>query len=238
MGTGQSLWQQARHQLLTLFLAAPCPLCQRPTKTWLCPCCERQVRLCQLSTPLQASQFDLPVISWGRYEGHLRRAIGVFKYDRQHHLAPGLGRELGQTWQAHRPVGSSLPLTLVPIPLHPSKLQQRGFNQAELLALWVSRISTVPLCPQGLLRVQATEAQHHLSRRARQQNLAQAFAINPSQATYLRRRSVWLVDDIFTSGATAQAATQVLRAGGIRVAGMCTLARTEAWQSSLARAKS
>lgn len=182
MGMGQ--W--GRNPILSLFLAAPCPLCQRSTVNSLCPSCDRQLRQCQLSTPLQSGKSDLPVISWGQYEGSLKRMIGVFKYDGQRDLARWLGRELGQTWQHYRPAAPAATITLLPIPLHPSKLQQRGFNQAELLAVWVSRISGVPLCPQGLWRVQATQAQHSLTRRARQQNLAQAFAVNPAQLGYLQ----------------------------------------------------
>ncbi|MFZ4641208.1 MAG: ComF family protein [Nodosilinea sp.] len=233
MEIGQTLWQRGRHQVLNLFLAAPCPLCRRSTITCPCPSCQRQLRQCQLSTPLQYSHADLAVISWGQYDGPLKRVIGVFKYDGQWDLARWLGRELGQTWQHYRPAAPAPSITLVPIPLHPSRLQQRGFNQAELLARWVSRSGPVPLCADGLLRVQATQAQHSLTRRARQQNLMRAFAINPKRVDYLRQRSVWLVDDIFTTGATALAVTQVLRSEGIRVAGICTVARAEAWQPAI-----
>lgn len=229
MEIGQTLWQRGRHQVLNLFLAAPCPLCGRSTADYPCPACQRQLRQCQLSNPLQYSHADLAVISWGRYEGLLKRVIGVFKYDGQRDLARWLGRELGQTWQHYRPAAPAPSITLVPIPLHPSKLQQRGFNQAELLARWVSRSGAVPLCGEGLLRVQATQAQHSLTRRARQQNLMRAFAINPKRVDYLRQRSVWLVDDIFTTGATAHSVAEVLRAGGIRVGGICTVARSEEW---------
>jgi ComF family protein len=170
------------------------------------------------------------VLSWGRYEDTLRQLIRQFKYSGQPELATWLGIEMGKTWQHYqqsqrRP--APRPLVLVPIPLHASKLQQRGFNQAEQLALAMERQVQVPVMGAGLVRVQATQAQHSLSRSERQANLAQAFQVNPSHLLALRQTTVWLVDDIFTTGATAHAAAHVLRRSGISVAGLCTVARAE-----------
>ena len=221
-------------QLLDLFLNRRCPLCQRPTATILCPSCDRQIGQCRADRPFPPGPAGLPVVSWGRYEGSLRQAIGQLKYDGHTGIAQVLGTELGQTWrryhQAQPP--SSRPLAVIPIPLHPSKLQQRGFNQAELIAQGVCRLARLPLHSQVLLRVQATEAQHSLSRTARQHNLAQAFAVDPTQAARLRQTTVWLVDDIFTTGATAQAAAHTLRRSGLQVAGIATAARAVAWQQA------
>jgi ComF family protein len=227
--TQNSLWYQGQQQILGLFLSSPCPLCQRSTARSLCPACQRQVRQCQLSQPLAQGQAGLTLISWGSYDGSLRQLIGRFKYSGHRGLAQWLGTELGQTWLQHQNRGSrqaDRAIAMVPIPLHRTKLQQRGFNQAELLARWVSRMAQVTHVPEGLLRVQATQAQHSLNRRERQKNLAQTFQVNASQLSLLRQRTVWLVDDIFTTGATAQAAAQALRHQNIAVAGIVTVART------------
>jgi ComF family protein len=119
-------------------------------------------------------------------------------------------------------------LVVVPIPLHPSRLQQRGFNQADLLAQGFCRQTRLPL-RQGLLRVQATQAQHRLSRSDRHNNLVAAFAVAPDQLDSLRRSTVWLLDDIFTTGATASAAAHTLGHNGIAVGGVCTVARALPW---------
>ncbi len=230
----QTWFSQGKHQLLSLFLAQPCPLCQRSTPAVLCPSCCRQVQQCQASTPCDRSIPDLTVLSWGRYEDSLRQAISSLKYSGHTGLAQFLGTELGQTWLDHnsRLRTSSRLVAIVPIPLHPTRLQQRGFNQADLIGQWFCRLTGLPLYSHGLLRVQATQAQHSLDCLSRQQNLAQAFAVNPAQVKALQRSTVWLLDDIFTTGATAQSAAQVLRRSGIAVEGICTVARPTVWATS------
>lgn len=229
----QTWLSQGKHQLLNLFLAEPCPLCQRSTAAGLCPSCCRQVRQCQAPTPCDRSLPSLTVLSWGRYEGSLRQVIGSLKYSGHTGTAQFLGTELGQTWLDYEPQprASSPAVAIVPIPLHPTRLQQRGFNQADLLAQAFCRLTRLPLYSHGLVRVQATQAQHSLSRQRRHQNLAHAFAVNPSLADTLKQSTVWLLDDIFTTGATAQSAAQTLRQRGIAVAGICTVARAVAWST-------
>jgi ComF family protein len=220
-----NFWQQGRRQLLQLWLANACVLCRRSTAGSFCSACQQQVQQCRLAIPLRATATGLPLLSWGVYQGSLKRAIAAFKYGGEVGLAQDLGRELGKTWRSyHSPAPHPAPL-LVPIPLHPSKLQQRGFNQAELLAQWVARVGQVPHLGDGLHRLQATQAQHSLSPQARRQNLAQALAVNRQRLGVLRSRPVWLVDDIYTTGATVEAASQILTRAGVRVVGICTLAK-------------
>ncbi|MGF1567686.1 MAG: ComF family protein [Nodosilinea sp.] len=231
----KTVWHQSQQQLLNLFLSGHCALCERPTHVVICPSCQRQLRQCQLSNPLESGYAGLSVVSWGRYEGSLRQAIGCFKYNGQPQLAEFLGTELGHTWMQHQArlsLNPTRPITLVPIPLHDTKLHQRGFNQAERVAQWVSRAARLTLNVRGLMRVQATQAQHSLNRADRQKNLAQAFAVCPNQVACLQKTSVWLVDDIFTTGATAQAAALTLRRSGISVAGICTVARALEWDKA------
>ncbi|HIK43689.1 MAG TPA: ComF family protein [Leptolyngbyaceae cyanobacterium M65_K2018_010] len=234
LGIGELLWQQGKRQILGLLLAHPCTLCQRSTPAWLCPDCQQQVYQCQLSDPLDRSHAGLPVISWGGYGGSLKQLIGAFKYGGQPGVAQWLGTELGQLWLKHQKlVGkkATRAIALVPIPLHPTRRRQRGFNQAELLARWVARVGQVPLVEQGLLRVQETQPQHRLNRQDRQTNVAQAFQVHPDYGHQLQQTTVWLVDDIFTTGATAQAAAQTLRRSGVSVAGICTVARALPWSA-------
>ncbi|MBE9159147.1 ComF family protein [Nodosilinea sp. LEGE 06152] len=240
--SAQGWFGQTKQQLFSLFLASPCPLCQRSTAAVVCPSCCRQVRQCQAPTSCDRTLPGLTVVSWGRYEGSLRQVIGSLKYTGHTEVAQFLGTELAQTWRdgpsgsvfAHRVKleSSARPVAIVPIPLHPTKLQQRGFNQADLLARSFCRLNRLPLHSHGLQRVLATQAQHSLSRAARQQNLAQAFAVEPNQISALRQATVWLLDDILTTGATAQAAAQALRQQGIAVAGICTVARAIAWDTN------
>lgn len=240
-------WTAILQPLLDLVLESTCPLCQRSTAGDLCLDCERQLQACRLANPGDRWQGDLPVFGWGAYTGQLKRAIAVFKYDRHPELARPLGYWLAQAWQENAPAAlSPIALTrrrnakgsrwwfpgkdptrsrllVVPIPLHASKLKQRGFNQAELLARRFCTYTGLTCCPQGLQRVRATEAQFGLSPAARSQNVADAFAIGPDLRGKVGRL-VLLLDDIYTTGATARAATLTLRQAGITVVGIVALA--------------
>jgi ComF family protein len=116
---------------------------------------------------------------------------------------------------------------VVPIPLHPTKLQQRGYNQAELIAQSFCEITGYKQQLFGLERVQATEAQFGLSAQEREQNLADAFAIGKSFHKQLPTSPVLLLDDIYTTGSTVSSAAQTLRRQGIRVYGVVAIATSK-----------
>lgn len=210
--------------LLNLLLQAPCPLCQRMTGAAFCQDCQRQVQRCQFSDTSWLQEDQLPVFAWGRYSGALRRTIAAFKYENRPHLARPLGEWLALAWlNATR---QATALTVVPIPMHPTKQQQRGFNQADLLAEYFCEQTRLPL-QQGLSRSHETTAQFELSASDREQNLADAFSLGNAFHKRPPTGAVLLLDDIYTTGATARSAAQTLRRHGIRVQGLIVLARAE-----------
>jgi ComF family protein len=215
----------ALQQLLSLFLESRCPLCQRSTPVELCQACQKQIQRCRLPEPTATWQEPLPLFAWGQYGGALKRAIASLKYDQNPQLAQPLGRWLAQAWlDANPPLKAGPgPLVVVPIPIHPEKLKQRGFNQAELLARSFCGVTGFKLCNQGLQRVRNTDAQFGLSAEARAQNLTNAFQVGPHIVATGR---VLLLDDIYTTGATARAAIEALAAKRISVQGCITLAQT------------
>lgn len=203
--------------LVDFCLEATCPLCQRSTAQELCLDCQRQLQRLQLPTAQQSWQPPLPLFAWGSYSGSLKRALTTLKYDNQPRLAQPLGDWLGQGWLqfaeiAQKPLPKSL--IVVPIPMHAAKQQQRGFNQAELLAEAFCQRTRLPLQPQALIRNRSTEAQFGLSIAARGQNVAGAFTLSESMIKLVKRSpgaAVLLLDDIYTTGATAHSAAQTLR---------------------------
>ncbi|MEM8807369.1 MAG: hypothetical protein AAGF01_15210, partial [Cyanobacteria bacterium P01_G01_bin.38] len=96
---------------------------------------------------------------------------------------------------------------------------------AELIAQGFCRITGLPCLGQGLLRVKATEAQHQFGLATRQSNLRSAFRLGPDWTLDRMSSAVLLVDDIYTTGATAQAAATELQQSGLKVLGMATVAR-------------
>lgn len=114
---------------------------------------------------------------------------------------------------------------LLPVPLDAARLLQREFNQAEILAKMVRRITHLPLHSGILQKKQRTQAQASLARHERQVNLRHAFNVRSPRA--VAGKSILLIDDILTTGATAEEAAQTLKQAGARKVGLFVLARTE-----------
>jgi len=214
-------WAKGLKGWLDIFLESKCPLCERSTPGVVCPTCQRQLQQCRLPDPyLQAA---LPVVAWGEYGGALKRAIASLKYDNHPELARPLGQWLAQSWlSAKLPIKNSI--IVVPIPMHPDKIEQRGFNQAELIAQYFCEATGLPLKRHGLARIQVTEAQFKLSPQAREQNLAGAFALGKDFLQQRPAGTVLLLDDIYTTGATVRSAAQVLRRQQVSVWGVGAVA--------------
>lgn len=118
--------------------------------------------------------------------------------------------------RVRRQQGMPLPDALVPVPLHPARERERGYNQAERIAAPVARALGIPLHTRAVQRCVATEAQSRMDLARRQQNLAKAFRV----VAPLPSR-VAIVDDVVTSGSTLRALADTLAAAGVM--------RVEAW---------
>jgi ComF family protein len=126
---------------------------------------------------------------------------------------PGLAEELAATE------------LLLPMPLAPRRLAERGFNQALLLARALDRDRTQASL---LLRLRETGSQAALPLKDRRANMRHAFGVEPLRAAQLRGKAVLLVDDVMTSGASLHAAAGALRQAGARRVAAVVLARTDA----------
>ena len=167
------------NSVLDLFLRSNCPLCDRPLQgDELCLACQRRLNDCQQPKSVQQWQGTPPLFAWGIYQGDLKRAIAALKYENQPQLARPLGYRMGETWQQSPGLPKSL--VVVPIPMHPEKQRQRGFNQAECLARYFCHLTGFSLAPKGLKRVKNTQALYGLTPQQRQQTLQRAIALGES----------------------------------------------------------
>ena len=112
---------------------------------------------------------------------------------------------------------------IVPVPLHPLKLRKREFNQAERLAVHLSRATNIQINRNILRRIQPTATQTLLTREQRAANMKNAFAVYPE--AQIRGKMIVLVDDVFTTGATTNACAQALRKSGATEVCVWTVAR-------------
>ncbi|MGB3493159.1 MAG: hypothetical protein WBA57_10550 [Elainellaceae cyanobacterium] len=230
-------------------LVSSCAMCDRSASDVCCIDCWRQIQQGQLSLKQGIEQVSLQLnpdagsaptclLSWGNYQGSLKRAIATLKYGNQEALGHRLGQELGHLWVKANltpPASLSQSTVVVPIPLHAEKQAQRGYNQAELIAAGFCDITGFKLLPSLLERSRSTEAQFGLSVTQREHNLTGAFRVN---RTCLRKsgrsphRKVILIDDIYTTGATIRAAAATLALQQISVAGIAAMARPQRDQSA------
>ena len=155
------------------------------------------------------------------YEARIRHAIHRLKYQRLSALADPLGDALSRFWQR---LGAQA-TCIVPVPLHPDRQRERGYNQSELLARRVGLLAGIPVYPHALRRVRATAAQMTLNAAERSANVAGAFRCDDPA---VRGATVLLIDDVCTTGATLEACAQALKAAGAAEVHGLTLARTQA----------
>jgi len=186
-----------------------CPRCALPLQTPapLCgECLQREPPFAAAFAPfVYAHPFDLLVTK--------------LKFGRS--LAAG--RVLAGLWLAASNELPALPQMLVPVPLHPDRLRERGYNQALELARPLARVLRVPLKANLLERTRATPAQTNLDAKTRRRNMRGAFTIN---ATGLPPAAhVALIDDVMTTGATLRECARVLKRAGVARVDVWALAR-------------
>jgi ComF family protein len=158
--------------------------------------------------------------SAGIYEGPLREAIHRLKFDG----CETLGRSLGR-WLARSLPGEVAEADLVaPVPLHPRRARERGYNQAAILSGSLAKATRRPHLSALLIKRTPTHPQTGLGRRERRRNLRGTFSLAPRAV--LRGRRILLVDDIYTTGCTVEECARVLRRAGARSVRVVTLART------------
>jgi ComF family protein len=181
-------------------------------------------RTCRLAPPP-----FVRAVAFGLYQDRMKAAIHALKYDRLHPAANGLGRMLAAAIAQLAPTAPA-EMLVVPVPLHRSKYAERGFNQARSLA--VSALEALrkshpewrlTLASSTLMRLRATDSQAGLTPRQRRLNVRAAFSVSDPSA--VAARHILLIDDIFTTGATARAASQALIRAGAASVYVATLAR-------------
>lgn len=236
-------WLRAEFSgLLDLLLPPYCPLCRQqpvaesgvfcaacragihPVSAPSCPCCALPYLTLDGSDHLCGDCVREPppflwTVAGGVYEETLRDAIHRFKYRQALTLERPLVRLLADALAGPLPVFA--PDLLLPVPLHRSRLRERGYNQSLLLARALGRHFGIAVAPRLLLRTRPTPPQQGLSATERHDNLAGAFALRRP----LDGARILLIDDVMTTGATARRCAQALRAGGASAVAVAVLGR-------------
>ena len=222
--------------LLSEFLPRQlCAVCGALGREWICGPCQAELpansaacRRCALPLPVSAicprclrrpPPFDAVIVPL-RYEFPVAALICRLKFNRSVHLAGGLGELLAGAVAAS---ALDLPEALIPMPLHFSRMRDRGFNQAMELCQPLRHLLGVPADPRCCKRMRPTKPQIGLRASERAANVRGAFV--SSRAGY---RHVAIVDDVLTTGQTAGALSRALRLAGVRRIQVWALARAMA----------
>lgn len=228
---------------VSLLYPATCAICREQVRAgqYLCDRCEgkivRIVRpFCETcSEPFDGSintafscancahrtiHFKAAVAAY-RGRGIVRDVIHEFKYNRQIHLRHLVARWLRAALDDERLRGQQFDV-LVPVPLHPARQRERGFNQATLLAELLSAHAAIP-CRSLLKRIRYTTTQTALDRAERMENLHNAFRLRKN--TDVRGLRMLLIDDVLTTGSTLSECARVLKRAGAKSVHAATAAR-------------
>ena len=185
----------------------PCHYCGQPNPVdgQVCPAC--------LLNPPRWQRLSAPL----RYDGLTRDYLHQFKYAEALHLVKPLCRISLESFTPDNP----LPEVLLPVPLHRSRLLERGFNQADEIARQWSRALSVPIDRRVLRRLRATPSQSGLSATQRETNVRGVFACDNRRGY----RHVAIVDDVVTTGSTVGEITRILHRAGVDYVEVWALAR-------------
>lgn len=204
----------------------------RPISGTTCEVCGEHVGVARNEGQLQLCspcQQDRPhfakATAFGAYDRELRELIHLFKYERIEPAARILGSMLAEAIHKLDPPADSV--LVVPVPLHCSKKRDRGFNQAELIARSTLKQAELPgavLVTDLLERIRPTVSQIGLTRPQRAENIRGAFQVK--HLTKVAGRKVLLVDDVLTTGTTANECARILLKAGAEKVWVATVART------------
>lgn len=158
--------------------------------------------------------FDKGYAVW-QYNESMKHSIAGFKYHSRKEYAKFYVDELVSLYENN--IRKISPDAIVPIPIHRSKYLERGYNQADILAKGIGKEMEIPVISDLLIRNKKTLPQKKLSDIERLRNLSEAFQYNDKAADNYKKQltKVLLVDDIYTTGSTMEACSNVLKSNGI-----------------------
>jgi len=199
--------------MLDLFFPKHCLGCGKEGR-YFCPQCQEGIKSLSFQIP--------PVISFFPYSGLVKKAVIKLKYGFITDLADELIELMLKTIDQEKEffwlkkLGQKREIILIPLPLHSRRFRWRGFNQSELLGQKLTETLGWGLETQLLVRQKNTQPQVGLRGEGRRENIKDSFILTQKTTTSLKRKTIILFDDVWTTGSTLKEAQKVLKKAGFK----------------------
>ena len=205
--------------LLDLLFPPSCIHCGR-VDVGFCEMCIAELHAVPVSDYMTTTASGIIVASTAAHQGVMQSAVQAIKYHNQPQMAIPLGQRLAQAitqlnWTFD---------TIIPVPMHTSRYRERGYNQAQEIAIALAEVIQYECKPNAIERIRATQSQVGLNRQERLSNLNDAFI---AHSEFVKDKTLLLVDDVQTTGTTiSMCAEAALQAGARHVYGLTVTAAT------------
>lgn len=228
-----------------LFFPSFCQVCrallEAPGEKVVCQACLEKIKTLRISSCLCCGRFfegageshfcqecleSRPPFalhrSCARYKGELKDIILLFKYRQFKVLGKDLARFAFQSLKREESLWWGVE-AIIPVPLHPQRERQRGFNQAEIIARELALLKRIPLEKKSLVKIRNVPPQTSLEQKEREKNVRGAFRV--VQPERIKEKTVLLVDDVYTTGSTIQECSRELIKAGVKEVRALTIAQ-------------
>lgn len=208
--------------LLELVYPNVCGFCNKICKNELCNRCKNKIKKYEINIIIKPqNRYFEELISIFKYEGIIREKIIQYKFgDRAY-----MNNTFAKIILKNEKICGLLKKydIIIPVPIHKKRKAQRGYNQTQLIANKISKCLNIKLCNNVLVKNKNTIAQSKLNKKKRVQNIKGAFKILNSEK--IKGKDILLLDDIYTTGSTANECSKILKKAGAKTVGVLTIAK-------------
>lgn len=208
--------------LLELIYPNVCGFCNKICKNELCNRCKNKIKKYEINiiTKPQNRYFE-ELISIFKYEGIIREKIIQYKFGDKAYM----NNTFAKIILKNEKICGLLKKydIIIPVPIHKKRKAQRGYNQTQLIANKISKCLNIKLCNNVLVKNKNTIAQSKLNKKKRVQNIKGVFKILNSEK--IKGKDILLLDDIYTTGSTANECSKILKKAGAKTVGVLTIAK-------------
>jgi len=208
--------------VLNFLFPSACSVCGKIDKNWLCSNCQKRVERLEKSCLLEIENKKYEKLLYlFKYESLIRKLILRYKFSNKAYLNHFFANEIVKN-EENRKILKEYDM-IIPVPMHNKKMQKRGYNQTELVADELSKSLEIPSRKDILSKVINTTTQSKLGGKARQSNIQHAFFIKND--IEVEDKKIVLLDDIYTTGATSEECSRVLKDAGAKEVLIVVLAK-------------